>query len=148
MKTNAFLHALDNERIVAAILEAENRSRGEIRVHVSNQEVAVAEVEAAARAQFEKLEMTKSALRNGVLIYVAPRSQKFAVIGDAGIHACCGATFWSDVAAAMEADFRAGRFTDGIVEGVKEAGDALARHFPREGGPADVNELANDVTHD
>ena len=146
MKTNAFLHALDNDRIVAAILEAENRSRGEIRVHVTNQEVA--EVEAAARAQFEKLEMTKTALRNGVLIYVAPRSQRFAVIGDAGIHERCGAAFWSDVAAAMQADFRAGRFTDGIVEGVKEAGDALARYFPREGGPADVNELANDVTHD
>lgn len=146
MQTNAFLHALDSERIVAAILEVEGRSRGEIRVHVTNQ--AVTEVEAAARAQFEKLEMTKTALRNGVLIYVAPRSQKFAVIGDAGIHERCGPAFWADVAAAMEADFRAGRFTDGIVKGVHEAGDALARYFPREGGPHDVNELPNDVTRD
>ena len=70
MQTNAFLHALDNDRIVAAILDAESRSRGEIRVHVTNQ--AAADVEAAARAQFEKLDMTKTALRNGVLIYVAP----------------------------------------------------------------------------
>ena len=146
MKTNAFLKSLDNDRIVAAILDAENRSRGEIRVHVSNQ--ATTEVEAAARAQFEKLDMTKTALRNGVLIYVAPRSQKFAVIGDAGIHERCGPAFWADIAAAMEVDFRAGRFTDGIVKGVKEAGDALARYFPREGQSQDVNELSNDVTED
>jgi uncharacterized membrane protein len=146
MQTNAFLHALDNERIVAAILDAESRSRGEIRVHVSNQ--APTEVEAAARAQFEKLDMTKTDLRNGVLIYVAPRSQRFAVIGDAGIHERCGPAFWTDIASAMEADFRAGRFTEGIVKGVKEAGDALARYFPREGPASDVNELPDDVTRD
>jgi uncharacterized membrane protein len=146
MQTNVFLHALDNDRIVAAILDAETRSRGEIRVHVTNQ--AADDVQAAARMQFEKLAMTKTDLRNGVLIYVAPKSQTFAVIGDAGIHERCGPTFWSDVASAMEADFRAGRFTDGIVKGVKEAGDALARYFPREGAKPDVNELPNEVTGD
>ena len=146
MQTTAFLKTLDNDRIVAAILDAETRSRGEVRVHVTNRPTA--EVEAAARAQFEKLEMTKTALRNGVLIYVAPRSQKFAVIGDAGIHERCGPAFWTGIAAAMEADFRAGRFTDGIVKGVQEAGDALARYFPREGRAQDVNELSNDVTED
>jgi uncharacterized membrane protein len=146
MQTNTFLHALDNDRIVAAILEAENRSRGEIRVHVTNQ--APAEVEAAARAQFEKLDMTKTDLRNGVLIYVAPASQTFAVIGDTVIHECCGSTFWADVAAAMQEDFRAGRFTEGIVKGVHEAGAALARYFPREGARPDVNELPDDVTRD
>ena len=146
MRTDAFLKTLDNDRIVAAILDAETRSQGEIRVHVSNQ--TTTEVEAAARAQFEKLDMTKTALRNGVLIYVAPRSQKFAVIGDAGIHERCGPTFWAGIAAAMEADFRAGRFTDGIEKGVKEAGDALARYFPREGQTQDANELPDDVTED
>jgi uncharacterized membrane protein len=146
MQTNTFLHALDNDRIVAAILDAEARSRGEIRVHVSNQEAP--EVEAAARAQFEKLDMTKTDLRNGVLIYVAPRSQKFAVIGDKGIHERCGPDFWTGIAAAMEADFRAGRFTDGIVKGVHEAGAALARYFPREGPATDANELPDDVTRD
>ena len=145
MQTDAFLQALDDDRIVTAILDAENRSRGEIRVHVTYQ--SPADVEAAARAQFGKLDMTRTALRNAILIYVAPHSQTFAVIGDAGIHACCGQTLWTDVAAAMEADFRAGRFTDGIVEGVKEAGDALARYFPR-AGATDVNELPNAVTRD
>lgn len=146
MRTNAFLHALDNDRLVAAIRAAEARSRGELRVHVTNQRPP--EVERAARAQFEKLEMTRTALRNGVLIYVAPRSQTFAVIGDTGIHERCGPDFWTGIAAAMEADFRAGRFTDGIVKGVEAAGGELAKHFPREGPSPDVNELSDDVTSD
>jgi uncharacterized membrane protein len=146
METNAFLKSLDNDRIVAAIQEAEGRSRGEIRVHVPGR--AAPEVEAAARAQFEKLDMARTALRNGVLIYVAPKSQRFAVIGDAAIHERCGPDFWKTVAAAMEEDFRAGRFTEGIVKGVKETGDVLARHFPREGARPDTNELSDQVTGD
>ncbi len=146
MQTNVFLHELDHDRIVAAILAAEAGSCGEIRVHVTNQPAT--DVEAAARAQFEKLEMTKTALRNGVLIYVAPKSQKFAVIGDAGIHEKCGPDFWPGIAAAMEEDFRGGRFTEGIVKGVAAAGAQLARHFPREGTAPDVDELPNEVTRD
>jgi uncharacterized membrane protein len=146
VETSAFLKALDNERIVAAIQAAEDRSLGEIRVHVTTK--AEVEVEAAARAQFEKLEMTRTALRNGVLIYVAPKSQRFAVIGDKGIHERCGPDFWKTVASAMESDFRAGRYTDGILDGVTAAGDELAKHFPRPHAHRDANELADDVTRD
>jgi len=146
MQTKAFLNKLDHERIVKAIQEAEARSRGEVRVHVSNQ--TVDDAQKAAAAQFEKLGMTRTAERNGVLIYVAPRSQKFAVIGDSGIHQSAGPDFWKDVARAMEADFREGRFTDGIVKGLARTGEALASFFPRQEGVQDVNELKNEVTED
>lgn len=145
MKTAQFLHQLDHDRIVAAIGEAESRSRGEVRVHVTNQKPA--DVQKAAAAQFERLGMTATALRNGVLIYVAPVVQQFAVIGDLAIHERGGPGFWAAIAQAMEEDFRAGRFTDGIVKGVARAGDALAAHFPRTDKP-DTDELANTVTQD
>ena len=148
MQTSAFLKTLDNERIVAAIRSAEEKSLGEIRVHVTDRKTLKTDVEAAARAQFEKLEMTRTELRNGVLIYVAPQSQSFAVIGDKGIHDCCGEGFWKGIATAMEADFAAGHFTEGIVKGVAEAGRALAENFPRPDAHRDVNELADDVTRD
>lgn len=145
MKPKAFLGQLDHDRIVAAIREAEAGSRGEVRVHVSRQ--AVEDPQAAARAQFDKLGMADTAERNGVLIYVAPASQKFAVIGDQAIDEHCGAGFWTAVAEAMQEDFRAGRFTDGLVKGVNRTGQALAEKFPRTAG-ADRNELADDVSED
>ena len=51
MRHDAFLDALDDERIVAAIREAESRSRAEIRVHVA--ESAVADARPPARRAFE-----------------------------------------------------------------------------------------------
>ena len=145
MRLQRFLSQVDQERIVAAIRAAEGGSRGEIRVHASNRVVDEAEQEAAR--QFERLGMTATAERNGVLIYVAPRSQRFAIVGDTGIHEKCGPDFWKQVAAAMEHDFREGRFTDGLVKGIAAAGDALARYFPR-AEAADRNELPDQVSED
>jgi uncharacterized membrane protein len=146
VQPKAFLNALDHDRIVKAIGQAEACSRAEVRVHVTNQ--AVDDAHQAAAAQFAALRMTATAERNGVLIYVAPHSQKFAIIGDAGIHQACGPSFWQEVAAAMEADFRAGRFTDGIVKGLARTAEALGTHFPRREGVCDVNELKDEVTED
>ena len=73
MKPDVFVNALDDERIVAAIREAEAQARGEIRVHVAEHEVADPRAEAAF--VFEKLGVADTAERNGVLLFVAPESQ-------------------------------------------------------------------------
>ncbi len=132
---------IDEARIVAAIAAAEQRTSGEIRVAVSA--TAAPEPIAAARRQFERLGMTRTAARNGVLIFVAPVSQTFAVIGDRGVHERCGDAFWSELAAAMSERFRRGDFTGGLVLGIERAGTLLAAHFPRQ--PDDRNELPDSV---
>jgi uncharacterized membrane protein len=144
MKPDAFVEAIDAERIVAAIREAEARSRGEIRVHVAGG--AVGDARTAAAAAFERLGMVRTDERNGVLIFVAPESQAIAVVGDRDIHARCGEAFWTTVAEAVRDEFRAGRFTDGIAAGVRAVGDELARHFPRRPGETDRNELPDAVS--
>jgi uncharacterized membrane protein len=146
VKPDAFLDALDDARVVAAIREAESLSRAEIRVHVTDEPVV--DVQAAATAAFEKLEMTRTAERNGVLLYFAPETQRFAVLGDAGIHGASRPGFWAQVAETMAPHFRAGRFTDGVVAGVQAVGVELARLFPRRPGEADVNELPDAVSRD
>ena len=98
---------------------------------------------AAASRHFERLGMTQTAARNGVLIFVAPASQTFAVIGDRGVHERCGEAFWSELAAAMAEHFRQGDFTSGLVLGIERAGALLAAHFPRQ--PDDRNELPDRV---
>ncbi|NDE98252.1 MAG: hypothetical protein EB034_08240 [Verrucomicrobia bacterium] len=90
--------------------------------------------------------MTQTRERNGVLLYVAPRSRTFAIVGDEGVHARCGEAFWREVAQALTAEFRKGDFTAGILLGVQRAGSLLAEHFPRQGD--DRNELPDTVVTD
>ncbi len=139
-----FFSKLDSDRIVEAIAAAEKKSSGEIRVHVTRRKPD--NLEERARRRFELLGMTKTAHRNGVLIYIAPQMRQFRVLGDAGIHEKCGDDFWKSVASEMESHFRRGAFTEGILHGLAKIGDLLAEHFPRESG--DVNELPDEVTED
>jgi uncharacterized membrane protein len=135
------LPALDHPRVVAAIGAAERTSSGEIRVVVSRRKIT--EPVAEAKKQFERLGMTQTAARNGVLILLAPRSRTFAVIGDTAIHEKCGPAFWTELAAAMTEHFRRGEFTAGLVHGIDRAGALLTEHFPR--AADDRNELPNDI---
>ncbi len=144
MKPDEFVKALDDARILAAIREAEGRSRGEIRVHVA--EGPIDDARAAAQADFERLGMTRTAEHNGVLILVAPESQAFAVVGDQGIAERCDEGFWATLVDALHEDFQAGRFTEGLVAAVARVGDVLARHFPRRPGDVDENELPDAIS--
>jgi uncharacterized membrane protein len=135
----SFFSKLENDRIVSAIGDAERKSSGEIRVHVTMRKPD--DLEGRARRRFELLGMTETAGRNGVLFYIAPSIRRFQILGDAGVHEKCGPDFWKEVAAEMEERFRQEEFTEGIVRGVQKVGDLLARHFPRT--TADRNELPN-----
>ena len=144
MRARTFLSQLQQNQIVAAIRDAEAKTSGEIRVFISRK--AVEDPIPAAQAHFLKLGMDKTQHRNGVLLFVAPRTRKFAIIGDAGVHARCGDTFWRELAEEMAAHFRRSEFTTGIVHGIRKAGELLAQHFPARRG--DKNELSDDVAHD
>lgn len=144
MKARDFFSKLETEQIVAAIRDAESKMCGEIRVFVSRKEPDDAVV--AAQRRFEKLGMTKTKERNGVLIYVAPRVRKFAIIGDLAIHEKCGDGFWKEVAHEMTTHFRKGAFTEGIIHAIQRAGGLMAKHFPHHAG--DKNELPDDIAHD
>jgi uncharacterized membrane protein len=144
MEVHEFLNRLDEERLVAEIAAAEQRTSGEIRVWVSSRTVEDPVVRAQQR--FEQLGMTRTRERNGVLLYFAPRSQKFAVIGDTGVHAKCGQVFWNEVVAEIAAELRAEHFTEAVTAAVRKIGDFLGRHFPRQAD--DRNELPNEILGD
>ena len=129
MHPRTFSKQLHHENIAAAIREAESKTSGAIHVLISPKHTE--DPVAAAQKEFLRLGLDKSADRNGVLIFVAPRARKFAVIGDAAVHAQCGDEFWRQLAEAMAGYFRNGDFSAGIAHGVQKAGELLAEHFPR-----------------
>jgi uncharacterized membrane protein len=139
-----FLFRLKQKRVMQAIAEAEARTSGEIRVFVTHRK-CVATL-ADAQMQFDKLGMTNTKQRNAVLIFIAPRSRNFAVIGDQGVHEKCGDTFWREVADAMSAELHTGKLTDALVHAVEKAGALLAQHFPPHEGTG--NELPDKIVTD
>lgn len=131
-----------NETIVGAVKAAEMRTSAEIRVYVEDH---TGGTEAISRAwqHFSALHMHETAARNGVLVYVAVRDRKFAIIGDQGINTLVPAHFWEDVRDTMRTHFRAAAFAEGVSEAIAQTGKLLAQFFPRQHD--DVNELSDDV---
>lgn len=142
----AFVRSLDEGRIVRAIRAAEARTSGEIRVFVTRRNPRGGDTAAEARREFERLKMSETRERNGILFYVAPRGRKLAVVGDENVHAHCGQEFWDAAARSVEAAFRGGDFTGGLVAGIEMAGDLLAKYFPRSAD--DRDELPDTVAGD
>jgi uncharacterized membrane protein len=142
MTQKDFLEQLDRDRIVAAIGAAEGETSGEIRVHVQPRATGGTIREVAERT-FERLGMTKTALRNGVLLFIASEDRQFVILGDQGIDSRVPGDFWDQIAARLNARFQAGQFTEGIVEAIASAGEQLKVYFPR--GADDVNELSDDI---
>ncbi|MDP9193776.1 MAG: TPM domain-containing protein [Acidobacteriota bacterium] len=141
MHQKDFLATLDRQRIIDAIGTAEKQTSGEIRVHI--QPKAHGDIRAVAERTFERLGMTKTALRSGVLLFIACEEQRFTILGDRGIDEKVPAGFWDEIAAKLTIRFKAGEFTDGIVEAIHSAGDELRHDFPRIEG--DVDELTNEI---
>lgn len=133
----------ENRRIQAAIAAAEKVTSGEIRIFIDR--TCGASVLDSAAFVFERLQMHNTALRNGVLIYLAMESRQFAVIGDAGIHQRVGDEFWHTIRTTMQFHFISGDFVTGLELGIKHIGEALGRHFPCSGD--DKNELPDEIEY-
>ena len=148
MKTKHFVAALEHPKITAAITDAERLSSGQIRVFVTHH--AVDDVLGSARERFATLGMEKTAARNAVLVFLAPESRKFAVVGDQGIHERCGGDdYWQKVVGeTMRPRLRESRYTEAIVAAIGEVGKVLAQHFPPDPGGAHTNELPDEIEED
>ena len=146
MNTREFLGRIDEAAVLEAVREAERGTSGEVRVFVSRRRLRGRDVADRAHQEFHRLDMDTTEDRNAVLFYVVPRDRKFAVIGDEAVHAKCGEAFWRETAQLLEAEFLEGRFTEGLVKGIRRAGQLLARHFPKT--PGDRNELPDAIARD
>lgn len=132
----------DQQAIVAAIVEAEECSSGEIRVHID--EHCKADPLDRAATIFAKLKMHKTELRNGVLFYVAIKDKKLAIIGDVGINSRVPENYWDDIKEAMIPQFASNNLVKGLCDGVRMAGNKLKELFPCQKN--DVNELSNEIS--
>ncbi|MCC7203363.1 MAG: TPM domain-containing protein [Nitrospirae bacterium] len=131
----------DRDKITAAIGMAEKQTSGEIRLFIDDK--CRGNVLDRAALIFEKLEMHKTAARNGVLFYLAVRDHKFAILGDAGINAVVTHGFWDEIKDTAIEHFKKGEYSEGLIKGIDMAGTALKQYFPYD--ERDKNELSDEI---
>ena len=129
-------------RLRAAIVATELKTSGEVCVFIEDH-VGTADVWVRAQQRFAELGMTKTMLRNGVLLYLAVADQRFAILGDSGIDQRVPDGFWDGIRDDMKAHFSRGQFIEGLERAVARVGDQLAMFFPR--AADDINELSDEV---
>lgn len=142
MRPDKFLTADQQKTVVAAVRLAEKGTSGEIRIHIDGD----CPTDPVKRAEevFFRLGMHRTGLRNGVLIYLACNTKVFAVIGDKGINDVVPDDFWEDTAALLKTDFSKGKYTEGLVQAVRNIGRKLQDYFPYQ--EDDINEQPDDIS--
>jgi len=141
MTRTQLLKSIDSNRVKQAIEQAEDQTSGEILVSVAP--FFWGSVDKLARRTFVRLGVNRTQGRNGVLFFIVPSRRLFVVLGDQGIHEKVGQEFWNAVAGHLTDHFRAGEFTEGLIQGIAEVGRQLKTHFPYD--KSDINELSDDV---
>lgn len=138
----SFLTTTEEQEIITAIRKAEDKTSGEIRVHIENS--ADGDIDSRALEVFSILKMQNTKLQNGVLIYVAVADRNFAIYGDKGIDAVVPNDFWDATMQSIQSQFKKGNFKDGLVDGILKAGEQLHAHFPWQ--DSDRDELPNHIS--
>lgn len=138
-----FLSKAEERRLVDAIGRAEQNTSGEIRVHLEAH-CATNPYERAIEVFF-MLEMNKTAARNGVLIYVAVRDHKLAILGDEGINKVVPDNFWEDNLREMQLYFSMSQYVEGLERAIEHVGKKLKLYFPYNRG-TDQNELSDAIS--
>ncbi len=139
-----FFSKEEASRISEAIRQAEQGTSGEIRVHLARR--LRGDILEESKVLFERLGMTQTKGRNGVLFVLELKQHKFAVLGDKGIDEKVSADFWREIRDIVLEHFRERRFATGLSEGIRRCGEQLRQYFPLE--PGDRNELSDKISVD
>ena len=129
MHPKHFHDKIDHARLVAALVEVERKTNGKIYVYVAHRPIH--DALARARRRFAKLGLSRlHEHRASVLIYLAPLTQKFAIVGDTAIHERCGELYWKTLAEDLSRDLRMTDPTTALLNTIAKLKDTLAEHFP------------------
>ncbi|MGN6247194.1 MAG: TPM domain-containing protein [Ginsengibacter sp.] len=133
----------ENEKIIAAIRDAERQTSGEIRIFVESRCKFVDALDRAVQL-FNNLEMEKTELRNAVLFYLAVKDRQLAIYADKGIHEAAGGDYWKKAVKEILSVFSKENISEGIISSIHQIGQALKTHFPYN-AEVDKNELPDEI---
>jgi len=123
VKAQHFFNKLEHERIMTAIQAAEAGTSGDIVLFITHR--AVNDALAAAHRVFTRRHLEKAADDDSLLLFLAPKSRTFAVVGGKALHDRVGQAWWDALLALLRRHFQAEDYTGGLVAAIEVAGQAL-----------------------
>ncbi|MBK7884381.1 MAG: TPM domain-containing protein [Chitinophagaceae bacterium] len=143
LKKKQYFTASEQDRLVEAIRIAEQQTSGEIRLFIESKNPLVSTIDRAAEIFF-KLQMDKTAHRNGVLIYLATTHHEIALFADEGIYNAVGQAYWDAEIKEMLVRFKEQKVCDGVLHCILHVGQTLKEKFPYISSE-DKNELPDNI---
>lgn len=147
---NALIRQYFKEEDLTAVSEkirqTELTTSGEIRVSVKEKIPFLDDRKnlfERAKKEFFRLKMDHTRDKTGILIYIELMDRQFYILADSGINEKVPQQVWDGIRDEMIQYFKQGKFSEGIIFGIGEAGKILSIHFPP--GKEDKNELSNQV---
>jgi len=95
-----------------------------------------------AAALFKEYGVDQTREATGILLYIQLLDHQLEILADSGISACVPQALWDEICHAVEAEFAAGHYRDGVILAVERISTLLAEHFPATAGD-NPNELGN-----
>lgn len=122
-------------RIEDAVTQSERLHRGELRVAVeASLDLGPLLRNQSPRARacevFAQLGVWDTAGNSGVLLYINWADRDIEIVADRGISAQVTQDQWEAICRGMEQAFHADCFEAGVLEGIRQVTELLARHFP------------------
>jgi uncharacterized membrane protein len=130
------------ERIAQAVGRSEALHDGELRVVVeaglglADLVKGITPRERAAQV-FSAQRVWDTERNSGVLLYLQLVDRDIEIVADRGIAAQVPQAAWEAICGRMEEAFRAGRFEQGMLDGIREITGLLAHYFPPRGSNPD-----------
>lgn len=132
MHPKTFHAQIDKPRLVAALADAERNTTGRIYVYVSHRPIT--DPMAGAQRRFHKLGLSRlHEHRASVLIYLAPKTFKFAIIGDTAIHERCGDEYWKGLAEKLSHDLKFADLMTALLNAIAALKATMEEYFPLKG---------------
>jgi uncharacterized membrane protein len=131
------LPAASLARIETAIADSEVRHTGEIRfaVEASLGPLPLLRGQSARQRAvevFSDLRVWDTEANNGVLVYLLLADRDVEIVADRGITQRVPQERWEDICREMERRFRAGRYEEGVIQGIAGIGRVLESVHPRQ----------------
>lgn len=133
-------------RISNKIKEAEKITSGEIRVSIREElkwRDRKKEIRKLAEEEFVKLKMDSTRDKTGILLFLLLKERKFYILADEGINSKVDQNTWDKVRDDIQLNFIDGNYSQGILTGIEQVSNILAKHFPIKSD--DGNELSNKI---